>query len=148
MDSAELPQWDTKVTTTKVDALRSRTMRAVRSKDTAVEMRVRRLAHALGYRYRLHSKRLVGTPDLVFVSRRKVIFVHGCFWHGHDCQRGAREPKTNVEYWRNKIQNNRNRDRSAIAQLALEGWQSLVIWECETRDLEALSGRIRTFLES
>jgi DNA mismatch endonuclease, patch repair protein len=121
-------------------------MRAVKSKNTTLEMRVRKLAHALGYRFRLHRKNLAGTPDIVFASRRKVIFVHGCFWHGHDCARGAREPKENADYWRNKIRRNRERDASTVATLATNGWQSLVLWECETRDRENLTERLISFL--
>jgi DNA mismatch endonuclease (patch repair protein) len=121
-------------------------MRAVKSKNTTLEMRVRKLVHALGYRYRLHRKKLAGTPDLVFTSRRKVIFVHGCFWHGHDCARGGREPKTNAKYWRAKIRRNRERDGSAVAALADEGWQSLELWECQTRDRESLTERLQRFL--
>ena len=86
--------------------LRSRTMRAVKGRDTKPEMAVRRLLHRMGYRYRLHRKELPGRPDIVFGSRRKVIFVHGCFWHGHSCKRGNRLPKTNAEYWQTKIARN------------------------------------------
>ena len=121
-------------------------MRAVKSKNTTLEIRVRKLAHALGYRFRLHRKNLAGTPDLVFASRRKVIFVHGCFWHGHDCARGARQPKENAEYWRSKIHRNRERDASAVAALAADGWRSLVLWECQTLDREELIGRLISFL--
>jgi DNA mismatch endonuclease (patch repair protein) len=123
-------------------------MRAVKSKNTTLEVRVRQLVHALGYRFRLHRKKLPGTPDLVFPSRRKVIFVHGCFWHGHDCARGAREPKTNVGYWREKIRRNRARDLSAISTLTSDGWESLVLWECETRDGAKLTERLHTFLDA
>lgn len=146
MRLAARPQWNRKVKTKTSDPLRSRTMRAVKSKNTSLEMRVRKLAHALGYRFRLHRKNLAGTPDLVFVSRRKVIFVHGCFWHGHDCPRGAREPKTNADYWRNKIRRNRERDSSAVAALTVEGWQSLVLWECKTRDHTLLTQQLQDFL--
>lgn len=111
-----------------------------------MEMRVRKLAHSLGYRFRLHRKNLAGTPDLVFASRRKVIFVHGCFWHGHDCTRGARQPKANADYWREKIRRNRERDHSAVAALAEQGWQSLVLWECETRERDKLTERLISFL--
>lgn len=123
-------------------------MRAVKSKNTTLEIRVRKLAHALGYRFRLHGKNLAGTPDLVFASRNKVIFVHGCFWHGHKCARGSRQPKENAEYWRTKIHRNRERDASAVAALAADGWQSLVLWECETRDREQLTQRLISFLGS
>lgn len=121
-------------------------MRAVRSKDTAPELKVRRLAHALGFRFRLHRKDLPGSPDLVFSARRAVIFVHGCFWHGHDCKRGAREPKTNADYWRRKISRNKDRDAQVADALVGAGWRSLVIWECEMRDKEALARRIEKFL--
>ncbi len=131
-----------------VDALRSKTMRAVKSKNTKPELIVRRLIHAMGYRYRLHRKDLPGTPDLVFPARRKVIFVHGCFWHGHDCRRGARAPKTNADYWREKIVRNQNRDAAARQALLDAGWAAHVIWECELKDPHASARSIKTFLES
>jgi DNA mismatch endonuclease (patch repair protein) len=121
-------------------------MRAVKSKNTTLEMRVRKLTHALGYRFRLHRKELPGTPDLVFASRRKVIFVHGCFWHGHHCARGAREPKANSDYWRAKIQRNRKRDEATLEALAADKWRALVLWECELRDQDSLANRVTTFL--
>src|SRR6185295_15123269 len=108
-------------------------MRAVKSTDTAPEMIVRRLAHAMGYRFRLHRNDLPGKPDLVFPGRHKVIFVHGCFWHGHDCQRGARMPVRNRDYWTRKIARNRARDKNTPLSLQTLGWKSLVIWECETK---------------
>lgn len=125
---------------------RSRTMRAVKSKDTAPEMLVRRMIHAEGFRYRLHDPSLPGKPDLVFKSRRKAIFVHGCFWHGHSCKRGARTPGTNRDYWLRKIQANVNRDRAHLAALRDLGWDVLTVWECETRDRGALRSRILAFL--
>ncbi|HEX7799530.1 MAG TPA: very short patch repair endonuclease [Asticcacaulis sp.] len=133
--------------TTKPDALRSRTMRAVKSKDTAPELRVRRLVHAMGYRYRLHRKDLPGHPDLVFPGRRKAIFIHGCFWHGHDCRRGARMPKTNADYWTAKIGRNRERDARTLAELAKLGWGVCVLWECELKDEAALRRTLRAFLD-
>lgn len=125
-------------------------MRAVRSRDTTPEMIVRRAATALGYRYRLHKAELPGKPDLVFGPRRKVVFVHGCFWHGHDCPRGARIPKTNVDYWRAKISRNLARDRENAAALERAGWRVLTIWECSTRNSQraALAETIKTFLAS
>jgi len=129
-----------------VDPIRSATMRAVRSANTRPEMIVRSMAHRLGFRFRLHRKALPGCPDLVFPVRRKVIFVNGCFWHGHDCPRGARTPKTNVIYWQTKIANNRLRDASAQADLATAGWAALVVWECETRSPETLRVRLLSFL--
>ena len=128
-------------------AKRSRIMRAVKSRDTKPEMIVRRLAHAMGYRYRLHRAGLPGKPDLVFGPRRKVIFVHGCFWHGHDCKRGARVPKTNVEYWTAKIGGNRQRDADSEAALIAMGWRVLIVWECEMKDRAALAARLRAYLE-
>lgn len=117
-----------------VDPERSRIMRAVKARDTAPEMTVRRLVHSMGYRYRLHRKDLPGKPDLTFQSRRKVIFVHGCFWHGHDCKRGARIPKTNREYWETKIARNRERDSQNYKAFGLAGWEVLVVWECQLNE--------------
>lgn len=124
------------------DPARSATMRAVKSRDTKPEMLVRRAAHALGYRFRLHRKDLPGSPDLVFPSRKKVIFVHGCFWHGHDCARGARMPKTNAEYWRAKMAGNVARDERVRAELAALGWEVLTVWECELKDADVLRERV------
>lgn len=126
---------------------RSAIMRAVKGKDTAPELLVRRLAHALGYRFRLHRRDLPGTPDLVFPSRRKVIFVHGCFWHGHDCARGARVPSANREYWVGKIGRNRVRDAANLIALADRGWGTLAIWECELQNLGVLRSTLTEFLE-
>lgn len=95
-------------------------------------MVVRRLLHAAGYRFRLHRKDLPGSPDLVFPGRHKVVFVHGCFWHGHDCKRGARQPKENAEYWIAKIARNRARDHQAILALKAAGWGCAIVWECQT----------------
>ncbi len=132
----------------KFDAeTRSRTMRAVKSKNTAPEMKVRRLAHAMGCRFRLHRKDLPGSPDLVFPKSRKAIFVHGCFWHGHTCARGARMPKANADYWLAKILRNKNRDKDAQAQLKAQGWNVLVIWECELRDDMELKSLLSAFLD-
>lgn len=121
-------------------------MRAVKSTDTKPELAVRSLAHRLGFRFRLHRKDLPGRPDLVFAGRRKVIFVNGCFWHGHDCKRGARMPKANASYWRSKIERNRARDAKARADLAAAGWDVLTIWECETKDRDHLRQRLIAFL--
>jgi DNA mismatch endonuclease (patch repair protein) len=130
------------------ESTRSDIMRAVRSKDTAPEMIVRRLAHGLGYRYRLHRKDLPGKPDLVFPGRRRVVFVNGCFWHGHDCNRGARQPKDNAVYWKAKVARNMERDRASVAALQDDGWDVLTVWECQTRvrDRDALAQALRTFL--
>jgi len=133
--------------TPPTDPQRSRIMRAVKSVDTGPEMIVRRMLHKLGYRYRLHRKDLPGKPDLVFPSRKAVIFVHGCFWHGHNCKRGARTPKTNTPYWTNKIRRNVERNAQAIIDLKAAGWRVLVIWECELKDLDRLRSRSVAFLQ-
>ena len=129
-----------------MDEQRSRIMRAVKSRNTQPEMTVRRLVHSMGYRYRLHRKDLPGKPDLVFGPRLKVIFVHGCFWHGHDCPRGSREPKTNRDYWIPKIAKTRERDKTTMERLRKMDWKALVIWECETKDAERLGKRVRAYL--
>lgn len=126
--------------------IRSRIMRAVKSKDTSPEMTVRRIVHAMGKRYRLHRKDLPGKPDLTFAGLRKIIFVHGCFWHGHDCKHGARQPKDNAEYWENKISRNKERDIGSQEALRSMGWDVMIIWECQLKDLEALKERLRVFL--
>lgn len=131
---------------TEATSVRSRIMRAVKSKDTAPEMRVRRLAHRLGYRFRLHYASLPGKPDLVFPSRRKVIFVHGCFWHRHSCARGSRAPVSNATYWLPKLARNAARDRSNTAALRALGWRSLAIWECQLKREDKIASRIRAFL--
>ena len=126
--------------------LRSCTMRAVKARDTTPEMKVRRLLHRMGYRYRLHRRHLPGRPDIVFASRRKVIFVHGCFWHGHSCKRGNRLPKTNGEYWKMKIARNVERHANQLDELASEGWDALTLWECDLTDDEATGRRLNSFL--
>jgi len=121
-------------------------MRAVHSKDTSPEMCVRRLVHGLGYRYRLHVRALPGSPDLVFVSRRKVIFVHGCFWHRHTCRNGRSMPSSRVAYWQAKFERNRKRDQRNRRNLRKAGWAVLVLWECQLKDPERLAERITVFL--
>lgn len=118
---------------------RSRTMRAVRSQDTGAEMAVRRFLHAQGLRFRLHDKRLSGTPDIVFASRRVAIFVHGCFWHQHPGCPAAARPQPNIEYWSRKLDGSTARDARHLAALQAQGWTTLVIWECETRNAEKLA---------
>lgn len=122
-------------------------MRRIRKTDTKPELIVRRLAHRLGYRYRLYRRDLPGTPDLVFPRLRKVIFVHGCFWHQHDCPLGRKQPSTNRDYWVPKLARNVERDRSARARLQNDGWRVLVIWECETRTLPRLADVLAQFLQ-
>lgn len=126
---------------------RSEIMRTIKSRNTTPELIVRRLVYNLGYRFRLHRRDIPGKPDLVFIGRRKVIFVHGCFWHGHNCSRGAREPKTNAEYWHSKISRNRERDAENVARLAVLSWRIHIVWECELRDQTALAHRLRAFLD-
>jgi DNA mismatch endonuclease, patch repair protein len=121
-------------------------MSAVRGRDTKPEMVVRRLLHAMNFRYRLHRKDLPGSPDIVFGSRRKAIFVHGCFWHRHPLCSKATSPKTRSEFWASKFERNVERDREVEHRLAEMGWQSQVVWECETRTPEDLAARLRTFL--
>lgn len=127
---------------------RSAVMRAVKSRDTAPERAVRAAVRALGYarRYRLNGAHLPGKPDLVFGALGKVVFVHGCFWHGHDCKRGARAPKGNAAYWQAKIARNRMRDGETARALKRDGWSALTVWECETRDAAALARKLGAFL--
>lgn len=127
---------------------RSAIMRAVKSRGTAPELAVRASVRALGYgrRYRLNGAALPGKPDLVFGAMGKAVFVHGCFWHGHDCKRGARQPKDNAAYWRAKVERNRARDSAALKALRASGWSALVVWECDTRDAAALSRKLAAFL--
>lgn len=127
---------------------RSRIMRAVRGGDTAPEIAIRRMIRALGYSgYRLRRKDLPGSPDVAFIGKRKAVFVHGCFWHGHDCARGARVPKSNKEYWMAKIARNRERDLAILESLDSMGWDSLIVWECELRDPSLVEVRLKDFLE-
>ena len=129
---------------------RSWRMSLVRAKDTKPEMRVRRLVHGMGYRYRLHRSDLPGKPDLVFPGRRKVIFMHGCFWHRHGCKMGNRMPKSRVAFWRAKLDGNKRRDRRNHRALRRLGWRVLTVWECQTLPgkLGRLKKRLITFLES
>lgn len=126
---------------------RSRLMASIRGKNTKPEMVVRRLLHAMGYRFRLHRRDLPGTPDIVFPGRRAVVFVHGCFWHRHAGCRLAAVPATRRDFWEAKIAANKARDRRAVAQLRRDGWRVAVVWECQTRKPAGLDGRLRRFLE-
>lgn len=130
-----------------VDPVRSKIMSAVKGKNTGPEMAVRSMLHRWGFRYRLHARDLPGKPDIVFRKRKKVIFVHGCFWHGHDCPHGHRQPHTNQKYWNTKIKRNRERDATAIHALESEGWRVLTIWECETGNADELRARLTAFLQ-
>lgn len=124
---------------------RSANMRAIRSTGMKPELAVRKLVHGMGYRYRLHRSDLPRKPDLVFSSLRKIIFVHGCFWHSHNCNL-AHRPKSNVLYWRPKLQGNKRRDSLNLKTLRSRGWRVLVVWECQTKKLSSLMKRIRDYL--
>lgn len=126
--------------------IRSKTMSRIRSKDMVPEMFVRRLVYGMGYRYRLHQSDLPGKPDLVFLSRKKIIFVHGCFWHQHTKCKDGHLPKSNVKYWRPKLERNVQRDRDALRELKELEWDVLVVWECEIKDQKLLSAKINQFL--
>lgn len=127
---------------------RSRVMRSVKSGNTSPELVVRRLVHAMGFRYRLHGRDLPGQPDLVFPRLGKLIFVHGCFWHRHRCAAGQSTPASRVDYWQAKFDRNVARDRRTLAKLRREGWSVLVVWECQTaaRCRATLEARLARFL--
>jgi len=127
---------------------RSDIMRAVKSASTGPEIALRKALHAKGFRYRLNVTDLPGRPDLVFPKYRAVIFVHGCFWHGHDCARGARVPKSNTDYWRAKIARNVKRDHETIAALQRHGWYVKVSWECDLKDLRKEANKVAGWLKS
>ena len=124
-------------------------MRKIRSQDTKPELIVRRLLWSLGYRYRLHDKDIPGKPDVVFKGMKKVIFVHGCFWHQHDSSicKIVRKPKSNEAYWNEKLTRNKQRDKDIQKEISDMGWEYLVIWECETKDQQLLKDRMNEFLE-
>jgi DNA mismatch endonuclease, patch repair protein len=126
---------------------RSERMRRVRAKDTKLELTVRRLVHAMGFRYRLHSRTLPGHPDLVFAGRRKVIFVHGCFWHLHESCRQYRLPRNRQEFWIPKLEETRRRDSDNQRKLRELGWSVLIVWECGVKHRDELVLNIRDFLE-
>ena len=128
---------------------RSAVMRRVKARDTKPEISVRRMLRNLGHAgYRLDRKDIPGRPDIAFIGRKKAIFVHGCFWHGHDCKRGSRVPKTNTDYWRGKIGRNKARDIEAAQALAAWGWKSLILWECELKDQSDVRARLTAFLQA
>lgn len=127
---------------------RSERMSRIRNKGTKPEWAVRRLVHGMGYRYRLHRRDLPGIPDLVFPGRKKVIFIHGCFWHRHpdpEC-RLARLPKSRLDFWKPKLEANRNRDLENIRKLSALGWRVFLVWECELGDKEQLGNKLKSFL--
>jgi DNA mismatch endonuclease (patch repair protein) len=126
---------------------RSYVMSRIKGKDTLPELTLRKLLWSMGYRYRLHRKDLHGRPDLVFIGRKKIIFVHGCFWHKHDCSK-SKLPKSNVEFWRRKILSNAERDKKHISALTSDGWKVMVVWQCELKlkNREFLIRKITSFL--
>lgn len=121
-------------------------MASVGQRNTGPEMAVRRLLHRMGYRYALHRRDLPGRPDVVFAPRRKVVFVHGCLWHGHGCRKG-RLPTSRVEYWSEKIDKNKARDAQNVSALEAMGWGVCIVWQCETADRHALQDRLVRFLD-
>jgi DNA mismatch endonuclease (patch repair protein) len=128
-----------------ISASRSALMKKVRQRDTAPELVVRRMLHARGWRYRLHAKHLPGTPDIVFPVRRALIFVNGCFWHGHACRLG-RPPKSRAEFWEPKLAANRERDARKVRELAAIGWRVMTVWQCSLADPIGTVGEIEIFL--
>jgi DNA mismatch endonuclease, patch repair protein len=135
------------VADTRTPEQRSRIMSSVGTKDTGPELLLRRLLHQAGYRYRLHPKHLPGKPDLAFPSRRKAIFVHGCFWHGHGCSKG-KAPKSRQDYWTPKLSANKARDERRLRELADLGWSSMVVWQCELNDPQETLQSVKKFLEN
>lgn len=125
---------------------RSARMRLIHSKDTKPEKALRSALHRAGFRFRLHARHLPGSPDMVFPGRRKVIFVHGCFWHSHRCQGPSRKPKSNLEYWIPKLERTRKRDAMNRRRLTALGWRSLTIWECELREIDKALRKATRFL--
>lgn len=125
---------------------RSALMARVKQRNTAPEIVVRSLLHADGYRYRLKAPKLPGRPDIIFPGRKKVVFVHGCFWHGHHCKRG-KLPASNLDFWRDKISKNKSRDARSVKELEQLGWSALTVWECETKSSDQLLRTLAVFLE-
>ena len=126
----------------KVSEQRSRNMSAIKSKNTKPEIKVRKILHSMGYRFRLHSKDLPGSPDIVLPKYKTVIFVHGCFWHRHENCKYASTPKTRKEFWNKKFTENKKRDSEIQEKIKILDWRSVVIWECETKNIENLRGKI------
>ena len=127
---------------------RSERMARVRSRDTKPEMKLRKLVWRLGHRYRKCKASIIGKPDIAFVGRKRAIFLHGCFWHRHDCASGRREPKSRLDFWLPKFQRNVERDAEVRQQLTAAGWRSLIVWECELRNPLAVQDRVREFLDA
>ena len=130
----------------KISEQRSRNMSAIKSKNTKPEIKVRKVLHSMGYRFRLHRKDLPGSPDIVLPKYKTVIFVHGCFWHRHENCKYASNPKTRKEFWENKFKTNVKRDKEIQEKIKNIGWKSVVIWECEVRNIESIEEKIKRFL--
>jgi len=129
--------------------LRSANMRRIRSKDTMPELLVRAICRKLGFNgYRIHRRDIPGSPDIAWIGRKQAVFINGCFWHGHSCKDGIRKPKSNAEYWSNKISSTRKRDWRHWMELADKGWTVLVIWECELRDIPEIEARLTHFVSA
>jgi DNA mismatch endonuclease (patch repair protein) len=133
---------------TLTPAERSERMSRVRSVDTKPEMTVRRLVHRMGFRYRLHNRKLPGNPDLVFARLGKIIFVHGCFWHRHGTCKNTRWPKSKLDFWKPKLEQNQRRDLASQKALRKAGWKLLIVWECQLKDQDKLAEKINRFLTS
>lgn len=129
------------------EEIRSYIMSSVGNKDTGPELIVRKILYGLGYRYRLHRRDLPGSPDVVFQKRKKAIFVNGCFWHGHECRYG-KLPKSKSDYWVGKIDNNQERDGKNIRLLEQLGWEVLVVWQCQLKDIESIKKQLMQFMKS
>lgn len=125
---------------------RKRNMTAIKSRHTKPEIIVRSIIHRLGFRFRLHDAKLPGKPDIVLTRHKKIILVHGCFWHMHNCKRGNVTPKTNVDYWQTKRFRNVARDKENLSAYKKDSWKTLIIWECEIKDLQSLEKKIKKFL--
>jgi DNA mismatch endonuclease (patch repair protein) len=135
------------VVDTRTPEQRRRIMQSVKTKDTGPEMAVRKILFSMGYRYRLHRKDLPGKPDIVLPGRHKAIFVHGCFWHGHECAKG-KAAKSRTDYWVAKVNANRARDARNLQDMNTLGWESLVVWQCEQSDSETLARRLKAFVSA
>ena len=131
---------------TRTPEQRRRIMQSVKTKDTGPELKVRRLLHQLGYRYRLNRKNLPGRPDIVFPGRKIVIFVNGCFWHSHGCSKGL-PPKSRLDYWIPKLAANKRRDASRLLELRKLGWRTLTIWQCQVKNIEKLIPKLKKFID-
>jgi len=127
---------------------RSERMRRVKARDTKPEVQLRRLVWSLGYRYRKNCRDIVGRPDLSFIGRKRAIFLHGCFWHRHDCPSGRRAPKSRIKFWNSKFEHNVSRDAVVMRALRAAGWRALIVWECELRDPVKIERRVRRFLDA